>query len=509
LSGGTIVLAGIDNSPPLIFNRINIGFRFDTDRKQMVRAQADISNGEVGIAGTGSIDYSGEPLLKLGFAGTPMSASALKRIWPALIVPEVREWVIERIEGGTLQRIEIGVNTLVKNLPRKGPPIPDDGLSINIVASGVTVRPVDGLPAAHDADLKARVTGRTATVTIGQAVADTPNGRKLTLSDFMFEVPDTHPKPPPSRVKFKIDGPVPAAAEIMASDRLSDLMAITIDPNASKGTFSAIINLGMPVKGELTKENTTYAVSADLNGFSADKLVMNQKLEANALKITANNQGYQVKGDVKISGQAASLDYRKPSEGDADVRLAATLDDASRARLGIDLGPAVSGSIPIKLPGKISSDHDSKGGSEADLTQPKLDNTLAGWRKVPGKSGKATFSVVPKAQSTRFEDIVIDGGPSVSIKGSLEVDQNGDLLNANFPTYSPSEGDKSSLKAERGQDGVVKVTMRGDVFDGRSFLKSAISGSSKDDSKSKLKNIDFDVDLKLGAIAGANGDALR
>jgi len=508
-SGGTIVLAGIDNSPPLIFNRINIGFRFDTDRKQVLLTQADISNGEVGIAGTGSIDYSGEPLLKLGFAGTPMSASALKRIWPALIVPEVREWVVERIEGGLLQRIEIGVNTLVKNLPRKGPPIPDDGLSVNIVASGVTVHPVDGLPSVHDADLKAHVTGRSATVTIGQGIADTPAGRKLTISEFLFEVPDMHPKPPPSRVRLKIDGAVPAAAEIMASDRLSDVSATPIDPNTSKGTFSAIINLGMPVKGELTKENTTYSVTADLNGFAADKLVMSQKLEASSLKLVANNQGYQVKGDVKIGGQAATLDYRKPAEGDADVRLAATLDDAGRARLGLDLGPAMSGSVPIKLTGKISSEHDSKMGIEADLTQLRLDNILPGWSKVPGRSGKATFNVVPKAQSTRFEDIVIDGGPGVSIKGSLEVDQNGDLLNANFPTYSPSEGDKASLKAERGPDGVVKVIMRGDVFDGRSFLKSAISGSSKDDNKSKLKNIDFDVDLKLGAVAGANGEALR
>jgi hypothetical protein len=509
LSGGTIVLADVDNSPPLIFNRINVGFRFDTDHRQVRLTHAEISNGEVGIAGSASIDYAGEPAIKLALVGTPMSASALKRVWPALIVPEVREWVIQRIDAGTLQRIDIAVNTLVKNLPRKGPPIPDEGLSINILASGVTVRPVDGLPPVHDADLKAHVTGRTATVTIGQAVADTPNGRKLTVSDFVFEVPDTHLKPPPSRVRLKIDGPVPAAAEIMSSDRLSDLVATPIDPNTSKGTFSATINLGMPVKGELSKENTTYAVTADLNGFAADKLVMSQKLEANALKIVANNQGYQVKGDVKINGQAATLDYRKPTEGDADVRLAATLDDASRARLGIDLGPAVSGSIPIKLVGKIGTDHDSKMGIEADLTQLKLDNILPGWTKVPGKSGKATFNVVPKAQSTRFEDIVVDGGPGVSIKGSLEVDQNGDLLNANFPTYSPSEGDKTSLKAERGADGVVKVTMRGDVFDGRTFLKSAISGSSKEDSKSKAKNVDFDVDLKLGAVAGFNGEAVR
>jgi hypothetical protein len=372
----------------------------------------------------------------------------------------------------------------------------------------VTLHPVDELPSVRDADLKAHVTGRTATVTIGQAASDTPAGRKLNISDFVFEVPDMAPKPSPAKIKFRIDGPVPAAAEILASDRLSDFSGTLVDPNSSKGTVSAVVTLGLPVKGSLTKADTIYAVSADLNGFAADRLVMNQKLEANALKVTANNAGYQVKGDVKINGQAASLDYRKPSEGDADIKLLATLDDASRARLGFDLGPAVSGAVPIKLIGKIGApDRDSRMGIEADLTSLKLDNILPGWVKLPGKSSRAVFNVVQKQQSTRLEDIVVDGG-GVSIKGSVEIDQNGDLVSANFPTYSPSEGDKTTLKAERGPDGVVKVTMRGDVFDGRGFLKSAISGK-EGDAKSKTKNIDFDLDLKLGAVAGYYGEALR
>jgi hypothetical protein len=508
LSGGTIVLAGIDGEQPLIFNRISIGFRFDTDRKRVLLTQADVSNGEISVAGTGIVDYSGEPRLQLGFAGTPMSASALKRMWPILIVPEVREWVIERIEKGSLQRIDVAVNSPVRNLSRKGPPIPDDGLAVNIAASGITVRPVDEMPSVRDADLKARVTGRTATVVIGQGTADTPAGRKLNVSEFTFEVPDMAPKPAPAKVRFRVDGGVPAAAELLASDRLSEFSGTLVDPNSSKGNVSAIITLGLPVKKALTKADTSYTVAADLNGFAADKLVMNQKLEASALKVVANNAGYQVRGDVKINGQLASLDYRKPAEGDADVKLAATLDDASRARLGLDLGPAVSGVIPIKLIGKIGrGDHDSRMGIEADLTALKLDNILPGWVKVPGKSGRATFSVVQKAQSTRFEDIVVDGG-GVSIKGSLEVDQNGDLLNANFPVYSPSDGDKTTLRAERAADGVVKVTMRGDVFDSRGFLKSAISGKEAD-AKSKTKNVDLDVDLKLGAVAGFNGEALR
>jgi hypothetical protein len=507
-SGGTIVLAGNDNEPPLIFNRISIALRFDTDNKRVMLTEANISNGEIGVAGTGSVDYASEARLTLGFAGTPMPASALKRMWPILIVPEVREWVIERIERGSLQRIEVGVNSPVKNLSRRGPPIPDDGLAVNIVASGVTLRPVDELPVVQNADLKARVTGRTATVTIGQSSMDTPAGRKLSVNDVVFEVPDMAPKPSPARIKFRVDGPVPAVAEILASDRLNEFTGNLLDPNATKGTVSAQVMLGLPMKRELTKADTTYSITADLAGFVADRLVMNQKLEASGLKVVANNQGYQVKGDVKINGQPATLDYRKPADGDADVRLQATLDDASRARLGFDLGPAVSGAIPLKLTGKIGGpDRDSRLGIEADLTQLKLDNMLPGWIKTPGRSSRAVFNVVQKNQSTRFEDIVIDGG-GVLIKGSLEVDQNGDLVNANFPIYSPADGDKTSLKAERGSDGVLKLTMRGDVFDGRGFLKSAISGKETD-AKSKTKNIDFDVDLKLGTVAGFYGEAVR
>jgi hypothetical protein len=50
--------------------------------------------------------------------------------------------------------------------------------------------------------------------------------------------------------------------------------------------------------------------------------------------------------------------------------------------------------------------------------------------------------------------------------------------------------------------------MRGDVFDGRGFLKSVISGKEADP-KSKAKTVDLDVDLKLGAVAGFYGEAVR
>lgn len=509
LSGGTIVLAGPKGENPVIFNRIAVRLRFDTEHRRVLMTQCDISNGEVGVAGSGAVDYSMPAAqVQLGLATTAMPASTLKNIWPILIAPEVREWLIDRVNNGTLQHLDIAVNAPIRTLARGGPPIPDEGLSVDFSASGVELYPLDELPVVHNADLKGHVSGRTVKVTIGQGSVDTPAGRKLAVSDVLFQVPDLVPKPAPASVRFRLDGPVPAAAEILQSDRLKDVSGDAIDPATSKGNIAAVITLNMPLKTALTKEETKYSVSVDLGGVSIDKLAMNQKLEANALKLVADNQGYRVKGDVKIAGQPASLDYHKSTEGDADIRLAATLDDNARARLGIDLGASVSGPIPVKIIGKIG-DNNSKLGVEADLTPAKIDNILPGWTKLAGKTTRMTFNVVQKPQGTRFEDVVVEGS-GTSIKGTVEVDQNNDLVSAVFPTFSPSEGDKASLRAERGNDGVLKVTFRGEVFDGRSFIKSALSGSSSSSkSKSSVKLDDFDVDARLGAIAGFYGEALR
>jgi hypothetical protein len=509
LSGGTILLAGPKGENPVIFNRIAVRLRFDTEHRRVIMTQCDISNGEVGVAGSGAVDYSMPAAqVQLGLATTAMPASTLKNIWPILIAPEVREWLIDRVSGGTLQHLDIAVNAPIHTLARGGPPIPDEGLSVDFSAAGVELHPLDELPMVHNADMKGHVSGRTVKVSIGQGGIDTPGGRKLTISDVLFQVPDLVPKPAPASVRFRLDGPVPAAAEILQSDRLKDVSGNMIDPATSKGNVAAVITLNMPLKTALTKEDTKYTVNVDLGAVSIDKLAMNQKLEASTLKLVADNQGYRVKGDVKIAGQPASLDYHKDADGDADIRLAATLDDAARAKLGLDLGSSVSGAIPVKISGKLGGD-DSKLGVEADLTAAKIDNILPGWTKIAGKAARITFNVVHKPQGTRFEDVVIDGS-GTSIKGTVEVDQNNDLVSAVFPTFSPSEGDKASLKAERASDGSLKVTLRGDVFDGRGFIKSALSGSAKTaNSKSAVKLDNFDVEAKLGAIAGYYGEALR
>jgi len=508
---GVLVFASADRSrdPPLIIDRMAVRAHIDTVKHVFEIEQADLGGISGGFALSGSIDFSTpDPRLAIGVAGTRMTVSAFKRLWPALVTPRLRSWVVERIVGGTVERVVIATNAPLSTMEPGGPPLPDDGLSIELVTSGSTLRVLDNFPALRDADLTTRVQGRTATVRVGRAMMDLPSGRKLTLTNGVFEVPDTHPKPSPARTRFRAEGSADAAAELLSLERLRDSANVALDPATTKGNFVAQVALDYPLTGALTKDNLNYAIDADITNFAAEKWVRGQKVEAASLKLAANSQGFSTRGDVKIGGLPATVEYRKPAgDTDAEVRIQATLDDAGRTRLGFGMGDALSGPVPFKLQGRVASnERESRYQVEADLKDSKITELLPGWWKAAGRATRVTFTVIDKPQVMRFDDIVIDG-PGTLVKGTIELDANGEIALASFPSFALSDGDKATLRADRGPDGTLKVTMRGELFDGRGFIKSATSGPSAEKSKSPAR--DFDLDVKLATVTGYNVEALR
>jgi Protein of unknown function len=509
---GIVVFASADRTrdPPLIIDRVAVRAQIDPVRHVFEIEQADLGGMAGGFALSGAIDFATpDPRIQLGAAGTKMTVSAFKRLWPAMVTPKLRSWVVERISGGTIERVLIATNAPLSTFEPGGPPLPDDGLSIELVTSGSTIRAVDNLPALRDADLVTRVQGRTATVRVGRAVVDLPSGRKLNLTNGIFEVPDTHPKPSPARTRFRAEGTADAAAELLSLERLRDASNVALDPATTKGNFVAQVALDYTLTGALTKDNVNYTIDADITNFSAEKWVRGQKVEAAALKLAANSQGFYTRGDVKIGGLPATVDYRKPAgDADAEVRIQAVLDDAGRARLGLGMAETLAGPVPFRLQGRVAatSDKESRYQVEADLKDSKITELLPGWWKAAGRATRVTFTAIDKPQLMRFDDIVIEG-PGTLVKGMIELDQNGDIALASFPSFALSDGDKATLRADRAPDGTLKVTMRGELFDGRGFIKSANSPQSGDKSNKAAR--DFDLDIKLGTVTGYNVEALR
>jgi len=512
IGGGTVVLnpANVTNDA-LVLNRIAVSGRYDAANRRFEVDEGDIGNANLGVAMSGKAAYAGGDLhLTAGFAGTRMPVDALKRLWPVFVQPKVRDWFLEHLMSGTVERLVIAVNAPLRTLRAGGPPIPDDGLSIDALATNCVIQPVQGLPALHDADLNVHIVGRDAAITLNKATADLPSGRKLVMSAGQFEVPDTTPHEPPAHVRFKLDGPVPAAAELLAMDRLRDASGVPFDPATTHGTMSAVVQLGMPLKSDLPRGSTNYAITVDATNFSAEHMIMGQKVEAAALKVSANNQGFQLKGDVKIGGTPASLDYRKArGDSDAEFSIQGMLDESARTNFGLDPANLISGAIPIRLAGRVAtgSDRDGRFSVEADLTSAQIDGFLPGWVKPSGKPARATFTLTTKPQSIHIDDLLIEGAGG-GVKGVIELDGSGELQSANFPSYGFSDGDRTSLKAERTPDGALRVVMRGDVYDGRGFVKT-VTGGLTGNTPGKGQTMDLDLDMKLGVVVGFNGEALR
>jgi Protein of unknown function len=504
VSGGTIVLG---QANPLILNRIALRLRLDPKRQRIDVEQGEIGNMDLAIALSGGLDFSGDdPRLTLGGAGTRMSVAALKRLWPIFCAPKVRSWVLDHVHGGTVERLVVATNAPWSTLRSTGPPIPEDGLAIEIVGHSADIRPVAGLPGIRDADVNVRISGRSATINVGRGNVEISPGRKLSITNGVFEVPDTFPKAPPAKVRFRLDGSVPAAAELLAHERLREHSSAPLDPATSRGTLTAQVTLALPLKRDLAPGSSIYTLNLDVLNFAAERMVMGQKVEAALLKVTANNHGYWIRGDVKLHGVPAALDYRKPRDGDAEVRLQAALDENARNKLGVDLNGFLAGTVPVKLQGRISSrEGDSRFAVEADLTQAKIDNLFPGWSKASGRTARATFTLVCKPAGTRFEDLVLEA-PGTSVKGTIEVDSSGEVVTASLPVFQLVEGDKSSLKADRAADGTLRITMRGELFDGRGFVKSSLTGPA---SAKQKHDKDVDLDLKIGTVLGFHGETLR
>jgi hypothetical protein len=509
ISGGSAVLAAAPVDPnALILNRVLLRLRIDTNKQRVDLEPSEIGNTDLGVALTGSLDFSGDdPRLTLGIASTRMSVAALKRLWPLTVATKVRAWVLDHVQAGTVERLDISTNALWSTLKSTGPPVPDDGLLIQITGNGAEVRPVEGLPAIRDADVNVHVSGRTAVINVVRGNVDISPGRKLSITNGSFEVPDTFPKAPPAKVRFRLDGSVPAAVELLNMQRLRDYSSAPVESATSRGTLTAQVTLALPLKEDLPPGSTLYTINMDVANFAADRMVMGQKVEAQLLKVTANNVGHWIRGDVKINGIPSVLDYRKARDGDADVRVQATLDENARSKFGFDLGGLLTGPVPIKLSGRVAAnDGDSRFAMEADLSQAKIDNLLPGWLKPPGRPARATFTLINKAAATRIEDLMVEGA-GVSVKGTIEVDASGDVASANFPTFALADGDKATLKAERGSDGALRVTMRGDVFDARGFVKSTLTGPASSNKQKQDK--DIDLDLKIATVIGFNGETMR
>ena len=73
--------------------------------------------------------------------------------------------------------------------------------------------------------------------------------------------------------------------------------------------------------------------------------------------------------------------------------------------------------------------------------------------------------------------------------------------------FSSADGKRSTIKTSQQGDGPTKVTLRGEYYDGRPFLRAVFAGLTMSEPISSA--FDVDLDVKVSTFAGFNDEALH
>ncbi len=506
-----VVFAGPEMpDPPLALTSVEVAGRYTPPNKQLLFEKGGLTSAAGGLSFTGMVDFGIDvPAIKLNAVGSRMPSSTVRRFWPVSIAPPARTFVLENVTGGTVDGSTIVVNMPLDLIGQKEIPLPEDAVHLEMSGTGFTIQALKGLPPIRDAKLNVVVTGRTVRVNLPEGTVVTPGNRKLAMTDGVFFMPDYFPREPRSQIRVKIDGPADAGIEVLGMDALKGPAGASYDPATTRGKLSALVQINIHFRKVADPADTDYSVEATLTDFGVDNIFAGQRMEGATVSVFATPAGILLRGDGKLAGAPATFEYeKKKDQADADLRVNATLDDSARSKIGIGL-TAVSGPVLLKLVG-ATNNQETKANIELDLTAARISDLIPGLSKPAGRPLKARFSTVDTGTRIKINELVLDGSGAL-IKGSLELADNGDVNAANFPTFQLSDGDKASLKADRSGD-VLRVRITGDVVDARGIMKSLVGSPAapKDPKTGKpQRNQDVDVEAKIGALTGNNGEVLR
>ena len=203
---------------------------------------------------------------------------------------------------------------------------------------------------------------------------------------------------------------------------------------------------------------------------------MSHKVEAQTLRITANNQGYQVKGDVRIAGtpaadrisQAARRDRMRSSacrRRSTTRRATVSAFDLAGHGHRTGAGARLSGKItPRPRPGQPLRRRCRSHPGEDRQSDARL-------VEAGRQAARASFNYIGKPKSTRLEDIVIEGQRHV---GQGQGRNRCQRRRARRPICRCSRCPTATRRRcgpSARPTGMLRVVMRGEVFDGRGFVK--------------------------------------
>jgi len=495
-SGADAAVAGAGpGDRPILLERIHMIGTLSPRDATITLSPLELSGKDVSFALNATYRPGSAGGLTLAMQSGRMPVRAVLALWPPDVAPDLRKYLIQRLDRGVVEHFSL-INSLNETSLADAianRPLPDEAVKLSVDISETTLRFSDDLPPLTSAIAHIDGTGRTSTIALASGNMDLGEGKTLTLSEGRFAVADTTKKPQTAQVSVRAQGNADAFVAALQRDAPRNGPQ-SFAPEIVSGTGEARVQFTVTLRDGVKPKDVPLTVQGSLSRFAAQDLGGGVKLENAQLSFAVSNGVLTGKGDGRFAGAPATIELRKDA-GDAtpQIRLAMTLDDAARAKLGLHAGKAITGPMPVKVTPASEAGSAPSFDVEADLTRAAIDGFIPGWQKPAGRPGKLTFRLTPGEDQTRFSRINLAAAP-VSVSGEAVTGKDGTLLSAKFESFKLSPGD--DLRVEVAHEGnVYKTAVKGSAIDLRPYIKNFMAGAQADTQ-------DADLDLKAASAIG-------
>jgi hypothetical protein len=324
-------------------------------------------------------------------------AAALKHVpvarfgelWPKLLSPDGRRWVLDNLHDGVLDEATAQLGLDLDPVAHTANLVSAQG---SLRYHDLTINYFKGLPMARQVAGSAVFAGNhldfSPTSGLVKGVKVTGGAVRLTELDAPIEL---------LAIDLALAGPLRDALEVIDAKPLYYAHAVGIDPAQVGGRAEIQLHFKFPLINDLKFDAVEYGAKATISGASLGKVVLDRTLTDGNLALEVARTGAHVQGNARFDGIASKLDANIlffPKSGPRAVyRVGLTLDDEAQRRLGLDFMPdRLSGPIAADVTFRAFAANRGEATALLDLRGATLSIAEAGWKKPPEQPGTATLT---------------------------------------------------------------------------------------------------------------------
>jgi len=452
--------------------------RLDVARLDVNDLQIRAGESRIRIQGHFSGEKEGVGIY-LGGRARNLTARLVKKLWPPILAPGARQWiranvVRSRIPQGTFQ-IAIPA-AVMKAAIRRDIPVPDSMADVRFTLADTDFSYYKPLPPIVGAAGQARLRGNHFSLTAKGGQTRLPDGRVLRLVSGSLDMRDLARKVSPLTIRIRTRGRAGDFLRLLDMRPLRLLSKAKFGKDRVEGAADVRMSFSMPASRHMKASSIKVAGEAQITEAIVHDVIKGFDLEGGKLNLVYAKRKLAASGHARLAGVRARLQWARDfATGKAsELALFATLDEAHRKALGIDLSAWLRGPLPLSIKARAGPEGIKAARVSADLSRARLRLAAISWSRPAIKGTRASFTLdLSGGKGIAVRDIRLRG-KGLRVTGKLDLDDQGNLREASFAQFELDDLNRMALSLKRSR-GRMDIVAAGESFDGRPFITNFFS----------------------------------